>query len=447
MAVKQHEHRGISLGTIVMLAVTVLVLGTSAGILPHLMGQADIRMDAGSVLAALDLASALPALSLREIPITDATEVPALTQAPETPVPTPDATDLPTPTPTALPPKGGTVTLTLGGSITVDDGIRKSAYYSDSEKYDFTEILSLLRDEMDSDLTLLSFDNLADPDGKISALNAPENALDMLQAAGVDAVSLGFGKAYDKGSASLNATIAAARGRGLTVLGAHDTQDDAAQMRMVTIDQVDVALIHGVDAISASGKKNLRKEGNAWALPTADADPLTREIIRAREAGADVVIVSINWASSGFKVSDRVKKLAQALADAGADVIIGSGTPAVQPVTWLTGRRGDGSISQTLCAWSLGNLLSSGRSDGNVAGMLLQLQLSFDGETLSFGRACYTPTYIWRYKQDGKYVYRVVASDQTPPDGMGSDHIGYMEKALNNIRKKLKDSPVTLREK
>ncbi len=443
---KQRDHRGVSVGTVVMLTLTVLVLGVSGMILPRLMGTANIRMDAGSFLAALNLGDAVPALSLSEIPITDATAVPAVPgdAVQITPAPTRAATN--TPIPTATPQPGGTLTLTLGGSIVIDDGIRKSAYYSDSGKYDFREILSLLSGEMDSDLTLLALDNVTDPESKVSALNAPVAVMDMLSAAGVDMVSLGFSKACDKGAASLRATIAAAQESRLATVGAYQDESDASTLRIVTINNVDVAVIHGTDSITATGKKKLKTNGGAWMLPLADAETLTREIARAREAGADVVIVSINWGVASFKQTNRVKQLAQTLADAGADIIIGTGTASVQPVTWLTGKRADGTISQTLCAWSLGTLLSSGRSDHNVAGMLLQLQVSYDGSAVSFGKVCCTPTYIWRYKQDGQYQYRIAASDRPAPDGMSSDHIGYMEKALNNILKKLKDSPVTLRE-
>ena len=79
--------------------------------------------------------------------------------------------------------------------------------------------------------------------------------------------------------------------------------------------------------------------------------------------------------------------------------------------------------------------------------MLLQLQIAFDGSTISFEKVCYTPTYIWRFKQDGQYQYRIAVSDQLPPDGMSDDQAGYMEKALRNIQKYLDDSPVTLRVK
>ena len=97
------------------------------------------------------------------------------------------------------------------------------------------------------------------------------------------------------------------------------------------------------------------------------------------EQGAAVVVVSLNWGTSGTsKPTNAQRKLAQAIADAGADVIVGAGTRVVQPVTWLTHKNADGTAAQTLCAWSLGSLLNESRKDGNVAGMLLQLQISWD---------------------------------------------------------------------
>ena len=64
---------------------------------------------------------------------------------------------------------------------------------------------------------------------------------------------------------------------------------------------------------------------------------------------------------------------------------------------------------------------------------------------MTFDRTAYTPTYIWRYKQDSKYYYRVVASDKEPPDGMSDDQASNKDRAFENVKKKLADSPLTLR--
>ena len=196
----------------------------------------------------------------------------------------------------------------------------------------------------------------------------------------------------------------------------------------------------------------MNADGATWALPLTQTgnstDKMLRDIRNARQSGADVVIVSLNWGSqSAAKPTAAQQNLAQQIADAGADVIVGAGSRVVQPVTWLTAKEADGSIRHTLCAWSLGSLINDSRKDGNVCAMLLQLQIAFDGDSISFEKVCYTPTYIWRYKQDGAYQYRIAVSDQTPPDGMSDEQAGYMDKALRNIRKYLDDSPVTLRER
>lgn len=440
--------RGISFGTIFMSAVTVIVVGLSAAILPRLLGEADFAVNVSRGLAALTLDDSLTTLSMSSIPISDATVVPEPSAPPSMAASIATAT----PVPTVTPAPGGTVTLTIGGSVNIDDAVRKSAYYSDSKKYDFTEIMTLLKAEMQSNLTLLTLENITCDEEKVSAVNAPSAVMDMLADAGVDILALGFPKAYDKGSAGLQATIAEARERGMTTLGAYSSEADAKTLRMFTVDDVDVAFLHYTETISTTGKKALKSDAAEYALPTTLVNgasaAMLAEVRNAREAGADVIVVSLNWGTlSASRPTAAQKTLAQQLADAGADVIVGAGSRVVQPVTWLTAKDADGSIRHTLCAWSLGSLLNESRKDGNVLGMLLQLQIAFDGDSISFEKVCYTPTYIWRYKQDGQYYYRIAVSDQEAPDGMSDDQVGYMEKAHRNLLKYLGDSPVTLRTK
>lgn len=442
--------RGVSFGTIFMLVVTVMVVGLSAATLPRLLGTADFDMDVSGAMAALTLEGAMPALNLTDIPISDATEAPEEATAPLEPMIT--ATPAPTAEPTSTPVPGGTVNITLGGSINIDDAIRKSAYYSDTGKYDFTEIMMLLQSEMQSDLTFVTLENMTYDEAKVSPVNAPSAVMDMLGDAGVDVVALGHPKAADKGMAGIRATIEEAQERGMSTIGVYASEADAKELRMFTVDHVKVAFLHYTESISSSGKTALQEAGAAYAVPTIKVngavEAMLADVRNAKEVGADVIIVSLNWGKvSAAKPTDEQKRIAQQLADEGADVIIGAGSRVVQPVTWLTSKDENGSTRHALCAWNLGSLLNESRKDGNVLGILLQLQIYFDGSDVSFQKVCYTPTYIWRYKQDGQYYYRIAVSDQPAPDGMGDDQAGYMEKALRNLQKYLGDSPVTIRTK
>ena len=291
-------------------------------------------------------------------------------------------------------------------------------------------MLALLRSEMTGDITFLTLENLIQPDVKVSALNAPDAAAELLRTTGVNLVAIGFPKVYDKGADGVRTTLEALHDRNLLTIGAYNTQEEASAICIRTLDNVPVAFLHYTEALSGTGKKAMKSSGASYAVPLADADKISADIRSAREQGAAVVVVSLNWGTSGAsKPTNAQRKLAQAIADAGADVIVGAGTRVVQP----------------LCAWSLGSLLNESRKDGNVAGMLLQLQISWDGQNISFGQVSYTPTYIWRQKVDGAYQYRVVASDQSAPNGMSEEQQGYMAKALRTIQNALADSPITIR--
>ncbi len=456
---RKGRRRGISLGTVVMLVLTAVVAVGLGGILPRLMGDAVVTIDTGRVLDALALHDGLPELSLSDIPIAVTTRQPQAQPQPQTTMAPVSAAALtaptasgaaPLPTATPEPVQGGSFTLTLGGSVCVDEAVRQSGYYSDSRKYDYSEVLSLLSGEMQSDLTLLSLENLVMPEKKVSSLIVPTEVMTMLASAGVDMVALGFPKAMDQGLDGLASTIGAAQSAGMKTLGAYGDQADAGEARVLTLGRVRVAFLHYTEKLSSKGQKALKKADAAYALPLAEPEAIAADITRVRQAGAQVVVVSMNWGTEGKSAPTKAQtELAQKIADAGADVIMGTGTRVVQPTVWLEGHRADGSVSRTLCAYSLGALINESRKNAGVAAMLLQLKISVDGAgRVTFDEAAYTPTYIWRYRVDGKYYYRAIASDQPNPFGMGEEQTEAKGRALGTTQKYLGENcPLVLRTK
>lgn len=450
----QPERRGVSLGTVLMLTLTLLVIVGCSIVLPRLMGPFNISMEDRAMLSSTNLNEALPELTMSDIPLSAATTEPVPTASPVPTVqPSPSVT--PAPAPAATAPVSGSVTLTFGGSINMDDLTRKSGYYSDSQKYDFTDNLALIASEMDSDCTLVTLEAITDPQGNVRQIpNAPEEVMDMLAAANVDMVALGYSRAFERGLEGAAATVAQASSRGLQTLGLYDSPEDASRLRIVDVQGIQVAYLHYATAITNTAKRNLSGDSALWAQPvitvgTSGAEEIAGDIIRAREQGAHVVVVSLNWSgNSNFSTtSTKMKSFMQLLADAGADVIVGAGSKTVREVSWLIGKGDDGSTHQTLCVWSLGSLLNGERNNGNVTGMLLHVQLSLNNGVVNFERVSYTPTYIWRFRQDDYYRYRVVASDQSAPDGMDESQASNAARAFENLRKTLGNSPITLRVK
>lgn len=452
MARKHRKRQGISLGTIAMLMITCMVVAGFALVLPRLNGATNVRIDTGKVLEALSLPELLPELSLSEIPISgtgtaeEPTEQPLTTMPAMAETPQPTATQQPAPTPVA----GGSLTMTFGGSVCVDTELRQANYYSESKKYDFSDILALLKDDIAADFAMVTLENTTAAAFKLSDSNTAPDVLPMLAAAGFDTVALGYRQAYDLGLDGVTATLAAARQQGLNTLGTY-ADAASAQPQVMTLGGLKVAVLHYADVLSDKGAKAMKKDGNTFAV-TLDAvsdgaDAILADIASVRAQGAQVVIVSLSWGSAGKTAhTSKQTAFAQQLADAGVDAIIGSGSRVVQPTVWLTGNLADGSTKQVLCAYSLGSLLNSSRTNANVAGMLLHLRISTDGQQVTLDEVTYTPTYIWRYKLDGRYYYRVVGSNHPVPGGMESSQQESMARALQNVQKYLgADCPLALR--
>ena len=95
---------------------------------------------------------------------------------------------------------------------------------------------------------------------------------------------------------------------------------------------------------------------NSRALDFTTLNPqVLEDISRAREL-ADVVIVCPHWGAEYTTApSSYQKTFALQMAEAGADVIIGTHPHVVQPVEWIEAENGN----RTLCYYSLGNYLST----------------------------------------------------------------------------------------
>ena len=452
---KKKKRRGISMGTVFMLVITLATLVVSLQLIPMLAGQTALKLgDAQTIVSALTNELHLPALQLADIPIFHSGETPPPYDPPaptlgEIGLPSKETAETATPAPTPTPvPQKRSFTLTAAGSFGLDKAIYQSCYYKESETYDFSPILGHIADAVTGDLKVFTFENLIDSNQKISDLNAPSEAMDAVKEAGFDLAFLGHEKAMNLGLSSLGQTIGALSGQGFSVVGGYDSKADAERQLIMDINGVQVAVLHYTETIADAGQKNIKKEDAAFALPLMKAPIIAADIAAVREKGAQVVIVSLHWGKLNTHTPTKAQTtLAQQLADAGADVILGAHARAIQPVVYLTADRGNGTQSQTLVAYSLGALMTSSRDSVNIAAILLHLNIAYDPATaaVSFEEVSYSPLYFWRYKEDGRNVYEAVLSNREPPESMSSDQIEVMERALKRATDTLKDSCAALR--
>ena len=162
-------------------------------------------------------------------------------------------------------------------------------------------------------------------------LRAPTQAVQSLQAAGFDLVSLANNHALDAGAIGLEDTL--------------DTLQDA-----------------GIEAVGPGSEAQPVHLQGLTIVWLAMDDAGSRVDIRAAQANlaewrsrADLLVISIHWGVEYQESpSPRQRQLAAELAAAGADLIVGHHAHVLQPVEWVLG---EGRGQPTLVVFGLGNAI------------------------------------------------------------------------------------------
>lgn len=330
-------------------------------------------------------------------------------------------------------------TLTAAGVLCLEGEVRKNSWSSESKAYDYGDMMMLLRNVTPGDVKTVFLENLLMDSEKYSDIIAPEYAADLLREGGFTMAACGYAQSWSKGQDGVGATRMALEERNIRPLGIRN-DDDQGLLDIVPVNGIRTAFLQYTDTVAARTRKNMEKDGVQMTVPAADAGLIAREIEAARAGGAEAVIVMINWGKTG----KNQKALAEAIAMAGADLIIGGGGRAPEGAEYLTGADG----GKVLCVWNLGTLLTGERENvKRMCGYMLHVEIRSNGRGgVDVLAPEYTPVYTWKYKQDGRFYYRCLASNRPAPDGMNGDQQKTMQKAKNAVEEALAKSPLTQRE-
>ena len=444
MTKRKRTRRGISLGTAVMLVLTIAVLGGFGLLLPKLTGVTDVRTNAAELAVAIDQSlTQLSQAVMTSSPHTAASQATALP-------PTQLATSIPAAT--AAPPivterPKQSFSFCAAGSIQINANVQKAM--KDNTGYLFSALFDDLSGDLDADLSIATLENNIISSEKLSDSNIPAAILSPIRSTGVNALCLGYAGVLNGGLAGLAETKQAVLQAGITPYGAYASRQERDALTLIDINGIRVALLSYQNDLTSAGKKKTTDEERAFAIANQQLPVIASEIAAAREAGAQVVVVSLCWGKVGAtSPTDTQVELAQGIADAGADIILGTHTGTLLPVRILTAARGDGKYHPVLCAYSMGNLFTYDREKRTtLASILLKADIVYDPASgcVAFDNLSYTPTYSWRGKEDGKTRYRVLINDgQTYPDYVDKDQKSVMERCYTLVEGIMADTPIPL---
>ena len=400
------KRRRLSTGTVVMLVLTALVLLGCVLFLSLLAGD-DLYERTETLIRTISEEGLFDdSFSIAPAALTQARDLQWMTEDTPAPATAPPATPTPVPRPV-------TISIAAGGSVYAPKAVRESAQTGDL--YDFEPMFAGLGDTLAAaDLAIVTLETTtAGKDRGFGNYNTAPEILDALRGAGVDLVALGTERALDKGYEGLDLTISELTTRGLAFSGVSTDGAASGGATMMRVGGVQVAVISCTYGLSGEGEEKTDGDDRG-VVALMEIDQLEQEIVKARVSGANVVIVLPHWGTKNkTETPVNVRRMASQMAEAGADIILGTHPNVAQGTERLVVTRSDGLEHEAVVCYSLGSLLTDARTKENTASMIAHVDVTYDPVTrrTTLGSMYCTPVYIARQRVDDAVVYRVVDAE------------------------------------
>jgi len=429
-SVKKKRKKRISLGSVFMILLTAAVAAGCMLFLSVLVGD-DIYERTGELMRTLAEQGLLAPNVQMQAPVQSQSEQVLLWDEEETPKPM-----QPVATPEYVPQKS-TISIAVAGSVYAPKAVRQSA--QSGRNFDFGPVFGgVSRALSDADLTIATLETMtAGDETGFDNYNAPPQILDALRSAGVDLFSLATEHVLDAGYEGLDLTVSELTARGLAYAGVNP-DGGAGSASMMRIGGIQVAVLAYTYGLSDEGAQKSQNDKRA-VVPLMDKARMIRDITQARVSGANLVIVLPHWGTKNKQETpENLRVLACELAEAGADVIVGTHPNVVQGAERLRVTRADGLSYEAVVCYSLGTLLTDARTAENTAGMIAKLRVTYDPAnrrtTLSDLKT--VPVYIARQREEEKMVYRVVdAGDETAVSALAQDEQNAAREAAASVQR------------
>lgn len=257
---------------------------------------------------------------------------------------------------------GGAATITLAFAGDVHFERQVAALLQDPETV-WQQRLPELRD---ADFSMVNLETAISERGRPAAkrytFRAPATALDVLKAAGVDAVSMANNHAADYGRIGVQDTLAAKKSNVLPIVGFGANAAEAYAPLTLDVEGVKIAVLAASQVAEETARDWPAGPDSPGIAVALDRTKL-REAVRSAAAGSDLVIAQMHWGTEGSRCpnENQVATVADLQAD-GADVVVG--THAHRP-------QGSGWQGRTFVGYGTGNFIWYNTSaESRVSGVL-----------------------------------------------------------------------------
>lgn len=276
------------------------------------------------------------------------------------------------------------------------------------KKYDYTGCFSLIAPtitEADYAVCNLEVPLGGGPDYTgYPCFSAPDSYAEALKDAGFDMFLTANNHCLDRRDKAARRTLTALDNLGVDHIGTyHDVQDRADKVPFIkTINGIKFGFLnytYGTNGIEPT-------QGAEISL--IDKNKMAEEIKKTREAGAEIVVVTMHWGVEYVLLQNRnQEELADFLVDQGVDLIIGSHPHVIQPMKVV---RNEKEGKDVLVVYSLGNFISNMKTADTTGGALVRVRVERDSTGSARFKSADYDTFFSAKPAGGRSNFTVIPS-------------------------------------
>jgi poly-gamma-glutamate synthesis protein (capsule biosynthesis protein) len=268
----------------------------------------------------------------------------------------------------------GNITVVATGDVLLHERLWTTAKRDGGNgEWDFTPLLQGVKPLVQpADLAVCHLETpLGTPPAGYPLFQGPPQIVPALVKTGYDACTTASNHSFDRGAAGIDRTLGLLDQAGIEHAGTARTPREAETPTLVTVRGVKIGLLsytYGFNGIPYPA-------GQTWRAGTLDVGKIKAMARTARDAGAEIVVVSAHWGDEYSKTPNSQQRsfAKELLADSNIDLIIGHHAHVVQPVEQIDGK---------WVVYGLGNLVAAHRKPETTKseGLLMRFTFRRDGD-------------------------------------------------------------------
>ena len=278
------------------------------------------------------------------------------------------------------------------GDILLHDKVYEDA--ATGSGYDFTAMFKPVKELLSSpDYTIANQESIAGGSdlglSSYPTFNSPYEISDTLKDVGIDLVTLANNHSLDKGEKGILRAIDYYNKIGMPYVGINKSENDRKRDRIAKVNGITIGFLsytYGTNGIPIP-------DGKDYLVNYLD-DQLIKQDIKNLRNKVDIILINAHWGLEYQREpSEEQRRLANLMAEAGADIIIGHHPHVLQPIEWI-----DKNKQRTLVVYSLGNFISAQKNDykdiGGMVKVSISKEWSSNGNKATVDDVSFTPTYV-----------------------------------------------------